>query len=65
VTDENAYAELLRWVERHEERHAEHDERLTEVERRQDVLYAGLAIARWFIAIAVPVFAVVLSLWKG
>lgn len=64
VTDEYAHAELKRWVERHEGRLQEQDGRLDEIERRQDVLYTGLALARWIIAISIPTIAVAISIWR-
>jgi len=65
VTDDARYAELMRWVERQETRLDEQDERLDEIERRQTVLDAGLAIARWLIAILIPVSAIVVAVWRG
>lgn len=63
---------LKRWVERTEkdiEGHAnillKHENRLDEYERRQDVLYTGLALARWIIAVSIPTLAVVVALWRG
>ena len=55
----------MRWVERQETRLDEQDERLDEIERRQTVLDAGLAIARWLIAILIPVSAIVVAVWRG
>jgi hypothetical protein len=57
--------ELRRWVERHAKLLDEHDERLDGVERRQAVLDMGLALARWLIAVVVPIAAVVVAIWKG
>lgn len=64
MTDEHAFAELKRWAERQEGRLLEQDERLDELERRQDVVYAGLALARWIIAVSIPTLAVLVALFK-
>lgn len=41
------------------------DDRLVEIEERQAVLDAGLAIARWLIAVLIPTAAVIVAVWQG
>lgn len=65
MTDEARIAELQRRVERLERCVDEHDDRLHFVERDGAVLDAGIAVARWLIAIAIPVAAVLVAVWKG
>jgi len=70
--EDRRFADSERWLERHDlefEGHrkflAEHDERLDELESHQRVLEAGIAIARWLIAILIPVAAVLVAVWRG
>lgn len=39
--------------------------RLDEIDERLVVVYAGLALARWLIALIIPVAAVIVAVWKG
>jgi hypothetical protein len=65
MTDDREFADLTRRVERLERCADEHDDRLHEVERGEAVLDAAVAIARWLIAIAIPLAAVLIAVWKG
>lgn len=65
MTDDVRILELTRRVERLERTSEEHDDRLHEMERGSAVLDAGIAAARWLIAIAIPVAAVLVAVWKG
>ncbi len=65
MTDDARLVELTRRVERLESASEQHDDRLHAVERDGAVLDAGIAVARWLIAIAIPVAAVLVAVWKG
>lgn len=63
---EKGWAELTeKELEGHAKILLKHENRLDEYERRQDMLYTGLALARWIIAVSIPTLAVVVALWRG
>jgi hypothetical protein len=63
MTDEQ-YREIRRWVERHDHILSDHEDRLDELEVREAVTVAAVAIVRWIVAIGVPIAAVVVAIWK-